>query len=95
MRFENFHSTLLEFSFKQSPYNASLFLHKSEKGTVFLLIYADDIIISSSAVNLIRKLQDLLHVVFHIKDLKELTYFLGLEVRSQTHGLFLNQHKYT
>jgi hypothetical protein len=29
-----------------------------------------------------------------MKDLGHLTYFLGLEVHSRDHGLFLNQHKY-
>ncbi|XP_022873342.1 uncharacterized protein LOC111392272 [Olea europaea var. sylvestris] len=29
-----------------------------------------------------------------MKDLGQLTYFLGLEVHTTSHGLFLNQHKY-
>ena len=29
-----------------------------------------------------------------MKDLGQLTYFLGLEVHYQSHGLFVNQHKY-
>ena len=29
-----------------------------------------------------------------MKDLGQLTYFLGLEVHYQSHGLFMNQHKY-
>ena len=78
----NFHNTLLGFSFKQSKYDASLFLHKGNVGVVFLLVYVDDIIISGSDGPLIQKLQQHLHNVFHMKDLGDLTYFLGLEVRS-------------
>ena len=29
-----------------------------------------------------------------MKDLGQLTYFLGLEVHYRSHGLFVNQHKY-
>ena len=57
------------------------------------------LMILSSLVNgndsgLISKLQNKLHSTFQMKDLGHLTYFLGLEVHSRDHGLFLNQHKY-
>ena len=31
---------------------------------------------------------------FHMKDLHHLAYFLGLEIQTCTHGLFISQHKY-
>lgn len=61
---------------------------------VFLLVYVDDIIITSNDNGLITKLQKMLHSTFQMKDLGHLTYFLGLEIHSRDHGLFLNQHKY-
>ena len=61
---------------------------------VFLLVYIDDIIITGNDIGLITKLQHILHSTFQMKDLRHLTYFLGLEVHSRDHGLFLNQHKY-
>ena len=92
--FEKFRSTLLTFSFKQSQYDSSLFFHKTTTGVVFLLVYVDDIIITGNDNGLITKLQNMLHSTFQMKDLGHLTYFLGLEVNSRDHGLFLNQHKY-
>ena len=53
-----------------------------------------DIIITGNDSGLIFKLQNMLHSIFQMKDLGHLTYFLGLEVHSRDHGLFLNQHKY-
>ncbi|XP_068662971.1 uncharacterized mitochondrial protein AtMg00810-like [Aristolochia californica] len=47
---------------------------------VILLVYVDDIIITGSDSGLINKLQQVLHATFHMKDLGQLTYFLGLEV---------------
>ena len=55
--FEKFHSTLLSFSFTQSQYDSSLFLHTSMLGIVILLVYVDDIIITSTDCGLITKLQ--------------------------------------
>ena len=92
--FEKFRSTLLSFSFTQSQYDSSLFLHTSMSGIVILLVYVDDIIITGTDCGLITKLQQLLHATFHMKDLGQLTYFLGLEVHYRSHGLFVNQHKY-
>ena len=91
---EKFHSTLLSFSFTQSQYDSSLFLHTSTSDIVILLVYVDDIIITGTDYGLITKLQQLLHATFHMKDLGQLTYFLGLEVHYRSHGLFVNQHKY-
>ena len=54
----------------------------------------DDIIITCTNCGLITKLQHRLHATFHMKDLGQLTYFLGLEVHYRSHGLFVNQHKY-
>ena len=78
--FEKFRSTLLSFSFTQSQYDSSLFLHTSTSGIVILLVFMNDIIITGTDCGLITKLQQLLHATFHMKDLGQLTYFLGLEV---------------
>ena len=59
-----------------------------------ILVYVDDIIITGIDCGLITKLQQLLYTTFHIKDLGQLTYFLGLEVHHRANGIFVNQHKY-
>ena len=92
--FEKFHSTILSFSFTQSQYDSSLFFHMSASGIIILLVYVDDIIITDTDCGLITKLQRLLHTTFYMKDLGQLTYFLGLEVHHRASGIFVNQHKY-
>lgn len=92
--FEKFRSTILSFSFTQSQYDSFLFFHTSVSGIVLLLVYVDDIIITGTDYSLITKLQQLLHTTFHMKDLEQLTYFLGLEVHHRASGIFVNQHKY-
>ena len=63
-------------------------------GIVLLLVYVNDIIITGTGCGLITKLQRMLHTTFHMKDLGQLTYFLGLEVHHRASGIFVNQHKY-
>ena len=93
--FDKFRSTLLQFSFKQSQYDSSLFLCKTATGIVLLLVYVDDIVITGTDSALIAQLQQNLQASFHMKDLGPLTYFLGLEVHYDSLGISLNQHKYT
>ncbi|XP_068649520.1 uncharacterized mitochondrial protein AtMg00810-like [Aristolochia californica] len=93
--FDKFCSTLLIQRFTQSQYDSSFFFHKSASGIILLLVYMDDIILTGTDSGLITRLHQLLHATFHMKDLGQLAYFLGLEVYHRPKGIFLNQHKYT
>jgi hypothetical protein len=55
--FKQFRSILLHFSFVQSQYDSSLFLCKSPVGLALLLVYVDDIVITSIDSSLIVHLK--------------------------------------
>ena len=74
--------------------DSSLFLQRTSKGIVVLLVYVDDIVVTGFDMEAISKIHNLLHSTFHMKDLGQLTYFLGLEVHHWPQGIFLNKHKY-
>jgi histone deacetylase 1/2 len=61
---------------------------------IYVLVYVDDIIVTSSSDAAIDILLKELNVHFSIKDLGELHFFLGIEVTRSSHGLVLTQHKY-
>jgi hypothetical protein len=61
---------------------------------MFMLIYVDDIIVSSSSQDATDALLQALSKEFALKDLGQLHYFLGLEVHSVSDGLLLSQEKY-
>jgi Reverse transcriptase (RNA-dependent DNA polymerase) len=71
-----------------------LFIFRSDKTIIYLLVYVDDIILTgndSSAINaLLKELQS--H--FSIKYLGKLHYFLGIEVTQAGNDLFLTQSRY-
>ena len=70
-----------------SPYDSALFLHRTDKGTILLLLYVDDMIITGDDLSGIQELKDFLSQQFEIKDLGHLSYFLGLEITHSTDGL--------
>ena len=61
---------------------------------VYLLLYVDDIIITSNSLPFIDHLVSRLSATFDLKDLGPLTYFLGLQIEYTSQGLFMHQSKY-
>jgi hypothetical protein len=63
--------------------------------TIFLLVYVDDIIVTSSSPAIVDALLKDLASDFSLKDLGDLHYFLGIHVsRHKDGGLMLCQEKY-
>ncbi|CAL1415127.1 unnamed protein product [Linum trigynum] len=92
--FEKFHGTILQVGFAQSRNNSSLFTRRMIDGIVVLLIYVEDMIVTDSDAEGIRELTKALRCAFNLKEMGEVSYFLGLEVRRSSHGLFVSQRKY-
>ena len=77
-----------------SHYDSALFLRRTDKGTILLLLYVDDIIITGDDLSGIQELKVFLSRQFEMKDLGHLRYFLGLEITHSTDGLYITQVKY-
>lgn len=61
---------------------------------IYVLFYVDDMVITSSDPQQVRRLMDALKSEFQLHDLGKLSYFLGVQVRRGDRCLFLNQHRY-
>ena len=77
-----------------SHYDSALFLHRIDKGTILLLLYVDDMIITGDDLSGIQELKVFLNQQFEMKDLGHLNYFLGLETTNSTDGPCITQDKY-
>ena len=80
--------------FTASVADPSLFVLQTSQALVILLLYVDDIVITGTDSSLIQSLIQQLHTMFELKDLGQLSYFLGLELHHSSKGLFFNQSKY-
>lgn len=93
--YERLTSVLIQFGFKSSRCDPSLFTYTQAGNLLYVLVYVDDIIVTGSSSSLISSLIHKLNATFALKELGELDYFLGIEVKkTPTGSLLLSQAKY-
>lgn len=76
--------------FVPSKGDTSLFYYQKGKITMYVLVYVDDIIVASSSKEATDALLRDLEHDFALKDLGNLHYFLGIEVKKSQDGLILS-----
>lgn len=89
-----FTGAIIAIGFTQFKVDYSLFTCSSEKSYTALLIYVDNIVITSNDVGAINSLKDFLHTRFLTKDLRNLKYFLRIEVSRSKGSIYISQRKY-
>ncbi|XP_065623415.1 uncharacterized mitochondrial protein AtMg00810-like [Quercus suber] len=77
-----------------SHYDFALFLRRTDKDTILLLLYVDDMIITGDDLNGVQVLKNFLSQQFEMKDIGHLNYFLGLEITHSINGIYITQAKY-
>jgi hypothetical protein len=85
---------LQSLGFLPSKADTSLFFYNNGKHSIFVLVYVDDIIVVSSSPEATKTLLSDLQKEFALKDLGDLHYFLGIEVKKARDGLVLSQQRY-
>ena len=93
--FAKFSSTISQLGYIASHYDSALFIRRTEKCTILLLLYMYDMIIIGNNLSGIQELKDFLYQQFEMKDLVHLSYFLSFEIIHSTDGLYITQVKYT
>ena len=93
--FEKFTRSVKNQGYRQTQTDHTMFVKHSEGGKMaVLLVYVDDIILTSDDINEMNRLKTSLAKEFEIKDLGALRYFLGMEVARSKKGIMVNQRKY-
>ena len=86
---------LLDLNFTESKSDTSLFIQSTSTLTAYILVYADDISVTSYSQTIFSSIIIDLNNTFSIKDLGLLHYFISIEATFTSDGLFLAQTKYT
>ncbi|XP_021971467.1 uncharacterized mitochondrial protein AtMg00810-like [Helianthus annuus] len=92
--YQRFTDFVTSMGFEQSRCDNSLFTYHYGGDIAYLLIYVDDIILTTSTDSLRVKLMGSLAAEFAMKDLGPLSYFLGITVSRIGQTMFLSQKSY-
>ncbi|GJZ02775.1 putative ribonuclease H-like domain-containing protein [Tanacetum coccineum] len=92
--YETLYTYLIENGFRRGTIDKTLFI-KKDKGDILLVqVYVNDIIFGSIKKSLCDEFEGLMHKRFQMSYIRELTFFLGLQVKQKKDGIFISQDKY-
>ncbi|GJX17936.1 putative ribonuclease H-like domain-containing protein [Tanacetum coccineum] len=92
--YETLSTYLIENGFRRCTIDKTLFIMK-DKGDILLVhVYVDDIIFGSTKKSLCDEFEGLMHKIFQMRSIRDLTFFLGLQVQQMEDGIFISQDKY-
>lgn len=83
-----------DLGFSQTSSDHTSFLKTSDALLLCVIVYVDDIIISSNNDTEVDLLKSPLKSFFKLRDLGPIKYFLGLEIARSTDGIHICQKKY-
>jgi len=92
--FHELRTFLLQSGFHNSHVDTSLFVLHLGQHLIYVLVYVDDLIIIGDDIHLVNRFIDLIANRFSLKDLGQLSYFLGIEILPTKQGFLLSQRRY-
>ena len=81
--FDSLKNALVNWGFKNTKSDSSLFTLRGTNHITFLLIYVDDIIVTGNNTKFLESFIKQLNDVFSCKDLAPLHYFLGIKIQKR------------
>nr|GEX78644.1 ribonuclease H-like domain, reverse transcriptase, RNA-dependent DNA polymerase [Tanacetum cinerariifolium] len=85
---------LLDNGFHKGNIDKTLFVRRHKDDILLVQVHVDDIIFGSTKKELCNAFEKMMHEMFQMSSIGELTFFLGLQVKQKQDGIFINQDKY-
>jgi hypothetical protein len=92
--YSRFATFLLTLGFVEAKSDTSLFIYHHVDGVAYLLLYVDDIVLTTSSTQLLQRIITSLQQKFAMKDLGQLHHFLGMTAKPRQTGLLLHHFQY-
>ncbi|KAI3729484.1 hypothetical protein L6452_18144 [Arctium lappa] len=85
---------LVKSGFSKGKFDTTLFIKKEKADIILIQIYVDDIIFGSTNPKYCKNFSNLMVSRFQMSMMGEMNFFLGLQVKQFSTGIFINQSKY-
>ncbi|GJZ72675.1 putative ribonuclease H-like domain-containing protein [Tanacetum coccineum] len=82
---------LLKHGYRRGAIDKTLFIKRDKKDIMLVQVYVDDIIFGSTKTSMVKEFEELMQKEFTMSSMGELTFFLGLQVKQSTAGIFISQ----
>ncbi|KAJ9539240.1 hypothetical protein OSB04_031973 [Centaurea solstitialis] len=92
--YERLSTFLTSNEFHRGTTYITLFYKKHDDDILLVQIYVDDIIFGSTDISMCKDFESLMQKEFEMSKTGELTFFLGLQVKQSSEGIFINQSTY-
>nr|GEW06313.1 hypothetical protein [Tanacetum cinerariifolium] len=92
--YETSSTFLIQNRYRKGTIDKTLVIKKDKDGIMLVQVYVDDIIFGSTKKSLCDKFEALMHKRFQMSSMRELTFFLGLQVKRSEERIFISQNKY-
>ena len=85
---------LMDNKFEREKVDTIQFLKKKDESILVVQIYVDDVIFGDTIHSLCEEFTKLMQGEFEMSMMEELNFFLGLQIKQDKEGIFINQTKY-
>ncbi|GKD83992.1 putative ribonuclease H-like domain-containing protein [Tanacetum coccineum] len=92
--YETLSTYLLDNGFQRGKIDKTLFIKMDKNDILLVQVYVDDIIFGSTRKKICIEFEKMMHKKFQMSSIRELTFFLGLQVKQKEDGIFISQDKY-
>ncbi|KAJ9542507.1 LOW QUALITY PROTEIN: hypothetical protein OSB04_029013 [Centaurea solstitialis] len=92
--YERLSTFLISHNFHRGTTDITLVYKKNHDNILLFQIYVDDSIFGSTDISICKEFESLMQNEFEMSMMGELTFFLGLQVKQSSEGIFINQAKY-
>ncbi|GJS31839.1 putative ribonuclease H-like domain-containing protein [Tanacetum coccineum] len=92
--YETLSTYLLDNGFHRGQIDKTLFIKRNKDDILLVQVYVDDIIFGSTKKQMSNEFETLMHNKFQMSSMGELSFFLGLQVKQKSDGIFISQDKY-
>ena len=92
--YERLTQLLIDHKFERGSVDKTLFIQRINDTILIAQIYVDDIVFGSTCNDLTERFANLMKSEFEMSMVGELNFFLGLQIKQLTDGMFISQTKY-
>jgi len=83
-----FNDTIVSFGLKKNIVDRCIYLKVSGSKVIFLILYVDDILLTTNDLGLLHETKKCLSRNFEMKDMSEASYVIGIQIfRNRSQGL--------